>query len=371
MVAFASCCCSTGVLFVVVPKGFIPDQDTDQIAVITEAAQGTSYDKLVEYQDQVADIIRQRSERRGARLDDRRQRGADARRPEPRPDRRAPEAARASGRSWRTRSSRSCGRSSTSVAGMQVYLQNPPTIRIGGQVSKSLYQFSMQSPDRDAALRGRARRCRRRSPSVPGLEDVTSDLAVTSPQVNVDIDRDKAAALGVTANADRERVLRRVRPALGLDDLRPVNEYKVLLELAPQFQATRALSLCTSRRRRLVAAVLQRRRPAHRRRPGRAARHARARQAAGRPADRQPLRPAAGGDDLVRPRAGRVARRRAHAACARSPTRTLPEGVTGQFQGAAAGVPELARRTSPSCSSSPCWSSTSCSASSTRATSTR
>src|SRR6185295_5094894 len=49
----------TALLFVLVPKGFIPDQDTDQIAVTTEAAQGTAYGKLVEYQGRVADIIRQ------------------------------------------------------------------------------------------------------------------------------------------------------------------------------------------------------------------------------------------------------------------------------------------------------------------------
>ena len=83
----------TAALFVFVPKGFIPDQDTDQLSVTTEAAQGTSYDKLVEYQGQVANIIRNDPERRGARLDDRRQRGQHARRSQPRPDRRAPEAA--------------------------------------------------------------------------------------------------------------------------------------------------------------------------------------------------------------------------------------------------------------------------------------
>src|SRR5207253_6980709 len=59
MIAFVVVLCLTGVLFVVVPKGFIPEQDTDQIAVTTEAAQGTSYAKLVEYQGTVADIIRQ------------------------------------------------------------------------------------------------------------------------------------------------------------------------------------------------------------------------------------------------------------------------------------------------------------------------
>src|SRR5205823_6483481 len=58
MVAFVLLLLSTGALFVVVPKGFIPDQDASQISVITEAAQGTAYDRLVEYQDHVADIIR-------------------------------------------------------------------------------------------------------------------------------------------------------------------------------------------------------------------------------------------------------------------------------------------------------------------------
>ena len=54
MAAFVAVLILTGVLFVLVPKGFIPEQDTDQIAVTTEAAQGTSYDKLVEYQDKVS-----------------------------------------------------------------------------------------------------------------------------------------------------------------------------------------------------------------------------------------------------------------------------------------------------------------------------
>src|SRR4030081_784394 len=59
MIAFVAVLILTAVLFVLVPKGFIPEQDTDQIAVTTEAAQGTSYDKLVEYQDRVASIIRE------------------------------------------------------------------------------------------------------------------------------------------------------------------------------------------------------------------------------------------------------------------------------------------------------------------------
>src|SRR5262249_51965926 len=58
MIAATAVMILTAVLFVTIPKGFIPNQDTDQIAVTTEAAQGTSYSKLVEYQNSVAEVIR-------------------------------------------------------------------------------------------------------------------------------------------------------------------------------------------------------------------------------------------------------------------------------------------------------------------------
>src|SRR4029077_4455928 len=129
------------------------------------------------------------------------------------------------------------------VPGIEVYMQNPPTVRIGGQVSKSLYQFSMQSPDREL-LYDTARKLRKALEVVPGLEDLTSDLEVTSPQIDVDIDRDKAAALGVTASQIENAFYDAYGPRWVSTIYAPVNEYKVLLELAPQFQADpTALSL--------------------------------------------------------------------------------------------------------------------------------
>src|SRR4029079_1940215 len=118
---------------------------------------------------------------------------------------------------------------------MQLFMQNPPTIRIGAQVSKSLYQYSMQSPDKNALYEA-ARNLRAALAEVPGLQDVTSDLEVTSPQVSVDIDRDKAAALGVTANTIESAFYDAYGPRWVSTIYAPVNEYKVLLELAPQFQ---------------------------------------------------------------------------------------------------------------------------------------
>ena len=336
------------------PKGFIPDQDTDQIAVTTEAAQGTSYDKLVEYQDAVADIIRSESERRGARLDDRRHGGADARRPEPRADRRPSEAAQRAQRSWRARSSQNLRPQLAQVAGMQVYLQNPPTIRIGGEVSKSLYQYSMQSPDRAEALCGGAGSSRRRSRADRASKTSTSDLEITSPQVNIEIDRDKAAALGVTANAIENAFYDAYGTQVGVDDLRRRStNTRCCSSWRRSSSAIRPrCRCCTSRRRRARAAA------SHRRIAGRSTAAARDRRRSAscrstrwrtrpqvdRSADGQSLRPAAVRDDVVRAGAGRVARHRARRASARRGARDPADDGQRPLPGRRASLPEFARQ---------------------------
>jgi len=242
MAAFVVVLLLTGLLFVLVPKGFIPEQDTDQIAVTTEAAQGTSYPKLVEYQGAVADIIRQDPNVEGLVSTIGGSAAATLGGPnlgqivvhlKPRGDRKQ-----------LTRDIIAKLRPQLAgIAGIDVYMQNPPTVRIGGQVSKSLYQYSMQSPNREE-LYDASRTLKRALGNVAGLEDLTSDLEITSPQVNVEIDRDKAAALGVTANQIENAFYDAYGPRWVSTIYAPVNEYKVLLELAPQFQADpSALSL--------------------------------------------------------------------------------------------------------------------------------
>ena len=234
MVTFVLMLLSTGVLFVVVPKGFIPDQDASQIAVVTEAAQGTAYGKLVEYQDQVANVIRRDPNVEGLvstiggsasmtlggpnlgqivvtlKPRDERSLSVEEVIEELRPE-------------------------VEKIPGMRIFMQNPPTVRIGAQVSKSLYQFSMQSPDKPA-LYAAARKLQSKLAELPDLQDVTSDLQVTSPQVGVEIDRDKAAALGVTANQIESAFYDAYGPRWVSTIYGSVNEYKVLLELAPEFQ---------------------------------------------------------------------------------------------------------------------------------------
>jgi HAE1 family hydrophobic/amphiphilic exporter-1 len=120
---------------------------------------------------------------------------------------------------------------------------NPPTIQIGGQVTKSLYQFSMQTPDK-AELYADADKLAKAVEQLPGVEDVTTDVAVTTPQVNVTMDRDKSATMGVNASLIENALYDAYGPRWVSTIYGSINEYKVLLELEPKYQADpRALSL--------------------------------------------------------------------------------------------------------------------------------
>jgi hydrophobic/amphiphilic exporter-1 (mainly G- bacteria), HAE1 family len=221
-------------LFAIIPKGFIPDQDTDQIAVFTEASQGTSFQQMSEYQRRIAETIHddpdveslvstvggaQASTLGGPNF------GQMVVHLKPRAQRKqlvndiiARLRPKLEGH-----------------PGMRVFLQNPPTIRIGGQVSKSLYQFTMQSPDKKEWYAA-AEQLQHELAQDPALHDVTSDLLIKSPQVNVTIDRDKAAAVQVNAQQIENALYDAYGPRWVSTIYSPVNEYKVLLELLPQYQ---------------------------------------------------------------------------------------------------------------------------------------
>jgi HAE1 family hydrophobic/amphiphilic exporter-1 len=229
-------------MFVTIPKGFIPDQDTDQMQVYTEAAQGTSYYQMVDYEQSIADIVSK----------------------DPNVDSLMASvggttASNLGGPNYgelvvhlKPRGKRALGVNDiikelrpklAGLAGMRSYLLNPPTIQIGGQVTKSLYQFSMQTPDK-AELYAQTDKLLKLVEQVPGVDDVASDVAVQTPQVNVTIDRDKAAVMNVNANLIENALYDAYGPRWVSTIYGSVNEYKVLLELEPRYQADpRALSL--------------------------------------------------------------------------------------------------------------------------------
>ncbi|MCX6620848.1 MAG: efflux RND transporter permease subunit [Acidobacteria bacterium] len=222
-------------VFMIIPKGFVPDQDTDQLQIITEGVQGTSFKQMSEYQRQVAGIVNHdpdvdslvatvggtsSSVLGGPNI------GQMVVHLKPRAGRKV--LVNEIMERLRPRLS--------GVAGVRVFLQNPPVLRIGGQVTKSLYQFTLLSPDKlelyAATDRLVAELSRR-----PELIDVTSDMQIRAPQIKVTIDRDKAAAMQINAAQVENALYDAFGPRWVSTIYSNVNQYKVLLELLPKYQS--------------------------------------------------------------------------------------------------------------------------------------
>ncbi len=231
----------TWYLFLVVPKGFLPSEDTGSVFAFTEAAEGISYDAMVVHQQQLTEIVRQdpavenvMSSVGGgsASVAGNTNQGRIFIRLKPRGTRPHVDVI-----IERLRPKLAV------VPGIRAYMQNLPPLRIGGQLTKSLYQFTLQSPNTEELYRA-AQLLEAKLREVPGLQDVASDLQIKNPQINVVIDRDKAAALGVTA-AQVEDALYSAYGARQISTIyAPNNEYRVILELDPRYQRdSSALSL--------------------------------------------------------------------------------------------------------------------------------
>ena len=119
--------------------------------------------------------------------------------------------------------------------GINAYVQNIPTIRIGGRLSKSQYQYTLQAPD-TAELYEWAPQLEAKLRTLPGLADVTSDLQITQPQITVDIDRNKASALGVSAQAIESTLYDAYGARQVSTIFAPTNQYWVVMELEPRYQ---------------------------------------------------------------------------------------------------------------------------------------
>jgi HAE1 family hydrophobic/amphiphilic exporter-1 len=235
MVFFFAVLAATAWMFIDIPKGFIPEQDTEQLIATSEAAQGTSFQQMVANQKVLSEIVAQ----------------------DPNIDAFVSSiggttATTLGGPNFgqlvihlKPRDQRpklvmdiikELGPKLSGIQGMKVYLQNPPVIQIGGQVSKSLYQFTMYSPDK-TELYNASQKLEKELSELPQIQDVTSDLLIKSPQVNVHINRDKAAAMQVNALQIENALYDAYGPRWVSTIYSPINEYKVLLELLPRYQA--------------------------------------------------------------------------------------------------------------------------------------
>jgi HAE1 family hydrophobic/amphiphilic exporter-1 len=121
------------------------------------------------------------------------------------------------------------------MPGLNIYMQNPPLIRVGGMASKALYQYSLQDTDVNELFHW-APILTDKLKQQPGFQDVTTDLQIAAPQVNVEIDRDKAAALGVTAEQIENGLYDAYGERQASTIYADVAEYWVVFEVLPQFQ---------------------------------------------------------------------------------------------------------------------------------------
>jgi hydrophobic/amphiphilic exporter-1 (mainly G- bacteria), HAE1 family len=121
------------------------------------------------------------------------------------------------------------------VPGISAFLRNPPPIQIGGSVKNSPYQLTLQSPDTEELYRV-ATTFEQKMETLPALRDVTSDLQIKNPQVDVNIDRDKASALGVTVEQIEDALYTAYGQRQVSTIYAPNNEYWVMMELQDQYQ---------------------------------------------------------------------------------------------------------------------------------------
>jgi HAE1 family hydrophobic/amphiphilic exporter-1 len=219
-------------LFYLIPKGFIPNDDTGQIIGYTEAAEGISFTEMSRHQEQIADIIRKNPNVAGVlstvgqsdvsaasntgnvlillKPFNKRKADVDTVIDQLRPQ-------------------------LSQVPGIRIYLQNPPLVQVGGQVTKSPYQLTLQGPDRDELYKN-AKILQDKLSTLPNLIDVTSDIQIKNPQLNVQIDRDKASSVGISV----QQIEDTLNNAFGTRQISTIyatsNEYEVIVEVKPEYQ---------------------------------------------------------------------------------------------------------------------------------------
>jgi len=231
MAAFILICVLTGVLFSRAPTGFLPSEDSGQLFCFVEGPQDISFAGMRDLQRQVANIIAEDPNVEAAMSFV----GATGFSPSINIGRITITLKPFKERKPADEVVRGLRPKLANVLGAKVFIQNVPAIRIGGNLTKSPYQYVMRSASIDELYHW-APLIEQKLRSLPGLIDVTSDLQITRPQVTVEIDREKSAALGVSAqsveqalnNAYGERQVSTIYTA--------TNQFWVILQLAERYQ---------------------------------------------------------------------------------------------------------------------------------------
>jgi hydrophobic/amphiphilic exporter-1 (mainly G- bacteria), HAE1 family len=220
-------------LYIIIPKGFFPTEDTGFISASTEGSSDISFAQMAVLQRQVAELIRkdpavdyvnstvgaggpnptQNIGRMFVALKPKKERGINS-----------------------TEVIQRLRRTANVVPGMRVTFQNVQNINITGRISKAEWQYTLQSSDTEALYRI-APEMRDRIEKIPGLADVSTDLYIKNPQMAIEIDREKAAVYGITIDQIRQELFNAFGARQVATIYTATNDYQVILESQPQFQA--------------------------------------------------------------------------------------------------------------------------------------
>src|SRR5579862_6558437 len=219
-------------LYVIVPKGFFPVEDTGYVLAITEGNTDIGFEAMVERQRKVADIVRadpavdyvnSTAGAGGPNALPNSGRMLVALKPQRERDKLGVVMAR-------------LRQKANVVTGMEVFFQPIQNINLGGKLSKSQYQYTLQSNDTDTLYR-MAPQLRDRMAKLPELHDVTTDLYIKNPQISIDVDREKAAVYGVSVDQVRQELYNAFGTRQVATIYTPANDYQVILETSPEYHS--------------------------------------------------------------------------------------------------------------------------------------
>ena len=216
----------TAWLFVVIPKGFFPEEDIGQIQVSTEASEDTSFPEMIRLQERVAAIFRADPNVRNVSSFN----GGSG--------------AQNTGRMFVTLKPRSqrqpmkqvvegLRRKQREVAGINVFMRPVQNLQLGGRQSKAQYQYILQSVRADE-ISDWAARLQERLRADPLFRDVTSDAQLRALQAQLKIDRDRANTLGVSIDAVRTALFSAFGERQVSTIYLPTDSYQVIMEVLPE-----------------------------------------------------------------------------------------------------------------------------------------
>lgn len=218
----------TAYLFTIVPKGFMPNEDTGQISGSTEAAQNISFDSMSEHQKKVAAVVQKHPAIQGV-MSSVGGNSTNAGRMiiSLKPFEERHEKADEIVKDLRPKL--------TQIPGINTFLQVPPSIRIGGQSSKSSYQVTLMSPESEK-LYASTEALRKKMETISEITDVTTDVQTTTPQIDIKVNRGMAAAMGITQSQVEQTLASAYGQRQVSQIYAPSNQYKVLMELESKYQ---------------------------------------------------------------------------------------------------------------------------------------